>query len=43
MPETCNPEGGNLANGTEFQEQLFGNLEQLHKTTMFITEAGMSI
>jgi hypothetical protein len=25
------------------QEQLFGNLEQLHEMTMFITEAGPSI
>jgi hypothetical protein len=28
-------------NGTEVQEQLFGNLEQLHQTTMYITEAGL--
>jgi hypothetical protein len=27
-------------NGTEVQEQLFGNLEQLHQTTIFIGEAG---
>jgi hypothetical protein len=26
-----------LPNGTEVQEQLFGNLEQLHQTTMFIS------
>jgi hypothetical protein len=31
------------SNGTEVQEQLFGNLEQLHQTTMYITEAGMRI
>jgi hypothetical protein len=27
----------------DVQEQLFGNLEQLHQKTMFITEAGRSI
>jgi hypothetical protein len=43
MPEPHNPEGGNLANGTEVQEQLFSNLEQLHQPTMFITKAGLSI
>jgi hypothetical protein len=42
MPETCNPEGGNLCpNRTEVQEQLFGNLERLHQTTVYITEAGL--
>jgi hypothetical protein len=30
-------------NGTEVQEQLFDNLEQFHQTTMYITEAGLSI
>jgi hypothetical protein len=30
-------------NGTEDQEQLFVNLEQLHQMAMFITEAGLSI
>jgi hypothetical protein len=25
------------------QEQVFDNLEQLHQTAMFITEAGLSI
>jgi hypothetical protein len=30
-------------NGTEVQEQLFGNLEQLRQMTMYITEAGLSI
>jgi hypothetical protein len=29
--------------GTNVQEQLFGNLEQLHQMTMYITEAGLSI
>jgi hypothetical protein len=29
--------------GTGVQEQLFGNLDQLHQTTMYITEAGLSI
>jgi hypothetical protein len=28
---------------TEVEEQLFGNQEQLHQTTMNITEAGLSI
>jgi hypothetical protein len=30
-------------NGNEVQEQLFGNLEQLHQMKKLITEAGLSI
>jgi hypothetical protein len=29
-------------NGTDVQEQLFGNLEQLHPMAIFITEAGLT-
>jgi hypothetical protein len=40
---TCNPREDIWPNGTEVQEQLFGNLEELYQMAVFIAVAGSTV